>query len=238
MSNDTSALITFDQLIQGMMLKGGHLESDYTRMVQIAIDGYRELNLTVLPEGRNVEKFTMDTNYIIYMPDDLIMVNRICVPLDGLLWPLTNNEKIVPTTSLVGGAETLDTEDGEGVDITSLGSAYSTRGGRNTEGYFKVDYKKRRIIFRNVNRTEVLLDYNTSGVSLTETTYIPTYAKIALEAYIRLYMEYNNPIPNPNTIAIFQDLYNTQKSICRGIKFSLTDFLDSIYRTYSPTMYR
>lgn len=238
MTNDTSALITFDQLIQGMMLKGKFAESDYIRMIQIAIDGYRELNLTVLPEGHNIEKFTMDSNNIIYMPDDLILVNRVCVPLDGLLWPLTKNDKIVPTTSFVGPAVVLDSEDGEGVEISSLGTAYSTKGGRNTEGYFRTDYRKRRIIFRNVSRSEVLLDYTTSGVDLTETTYIPIYAKIALEAYVRLHLEYNNTNPNPNNLAIYRDLYERQTSICRGIKFSITDFLDTIYKTYSPTVYR
>lgn len=238
MTNDTSALITFDQLIQGMMLKGSHPESDYVRMVQIAIDGYRELNLTVLPEGRNIEKLTMDSNNIIYMPDDLIIINRVCIPIDGLLWPLTKNDEIVPTTSFIGGTETLDTEDGEGVDISNKGVFYSKRGGSNKYGYFRPDYRKRRIIFRNVSRSEVLLDYTTSGISLTESSYIPVYARTALEAYIRLHLEYNNAVPNPNNIALFQDLFNTQKSICRNIKFSLTDFLDSIYRTYSPTAYR
>lgn len=238
MTNDTSALITFDQLVQGMMMKGEHQESEYVRMLQIAIDGYRELNLTVLPEGRNIEKFDMDSNYIIYMPDDLILVNRILVSIDGKMWPLTKDDGIVPTTTLSGGSETLDAEAGEGVDISNLGTMYSTRGGRNTEGYFRPDYRKRRIIFRNVSRTDVLMDYTTSGVDLTEVTYIPVYAKGALEAYIRLYQEYSKMSPNPNNVALYQDLYNRQKSICRGIKFSLTDFLDSIYRTYSPTVYR
>lgn len=237
-TNDTSALITFDQLIQGMMLKGEHQESDYNRMIQISIDGYRELNLTVLPEGRNIEKFTMDSNYIIYMPDDLILVNRICVPIDGELWPLTKRDSIVPTTSELAGAEVLDAEDGEGVDVVNRGIYYSRKGGRNYEGYFRPDYRKRRIIFRNVSRTEVLMDYTTSGVDLTEVTYIPTYAKIALEAYIRLHQEYNKMRPNPNNIAIYQDLYDRQKAICRGVKFSMTDFLDTIYETYSPTAFR
>jgi hypothetical protein len=236
-TNDTSALITFDQLIQGMMLKGEHPDSEYNRMIQIAIDGYRELNLVVLPEGRNIEKFTMDSNYIVYMPDDLILVNRICVPIDGELWPLTKRDSIVPTTSESGGSEVLDEDDGEGVDVTNKGIYYSRKGGRNYEGYFRPDYRKRRIIFRNVSRTEVLMDYVTSGVDLTETTYIPIYAKTALEAYIRLYQEYNKMQPNPNNIAIYKDLYDTQKSICRGIKFSMTDFLDTIYKTYSPTSY-
>lgn len=238
MTNDTSALITFDQLVQGMMLKGVHPESDYTRMIQIAIDGYRELNLTVLPDGRSIEKFTMDSNNIIYMPDDMILVNRVCIPSDGVMWPLTNNEEIVPTTSFVGGAETLDSNDGEGVNISSTGVFYSTKGRVNIEGYFRPDYRKRRIIFRNVSRSEVLIDYTTSGISLTEVSYIPIYAKTALEAYIRLHLEYNNAIPNPNNIAIFQDLFNSQKAICRGIKFSLTDFLDTVYKTFSPTVYR
>lgn len=238
MTNDTSALITFDQLIQGMMLKGSYPESHYAKMAQIAFDGYREMNLTVLPDGRNIEKFNMDSNYIVYMPDDLILANRVLLSIDGEMWPLTKEPKIVPTTTLSGGAETLDPDAGEGVDITNLGIYYSRRGGRNIEGYWRPDYKKRRIVFRNVSRTDILLDYTTSGISLTEETYIPVYAKIALEAYIRLYLEYNKPSPNPNNIVLYDKLYKQQKAICRGIKFSMTDFLDTIYKTYSPTVYR
>lgn len=238
MTNDTSALITFDQLVQGMMLKGSHPESDYVRMLQIAIDGYREMNLINLPEGRNIEKFDMDSNYIIYMPDDLITVNRVMLSIDGKMWPLTKDMDIVPTTTLSAGSETLDPDAGEGVDISKLGTMYSRRGGRNTEGYWRPDYRKRRIVFRNVQRTDILMDYTTSGTDLIETTYIPVYAKTAIEAYIRLHMEYNKTIPNPNTIAIYQDLYSRQKGICRGIKFSITEFLDVVYSTFSPTAWR
>lgn len=238
MTNDTSALMTFDQLIQGMLLKSELPESYYSRMLQLAIDGYREMNLTVLPEGRNIEKFDMDSNYIIYMPDDMILLNRAMVDIDGSMWPLTKDMDIVPTTTMSGGSETLDPDVGEGIDIIRRGIYYSKTGGANTEGYYRPDYRKRRIIFRNVSRTNVLLDYTTSGVDLTEVTYIPVYAKIALEAYVRLYLEYNKITPNPNLIAIYQNLYSQQKAICRGIKFSLTEFLDTIYKTYSATATR
>jgi hypothetical protein len=234
----TDSLVTIRSIIEGLFLTTELPEGYDAKMTQLAINGYRELNLVVLPGGRTIEKFTMDSNYIVYMNDDMTHINAVCVPLEGAMWPLTHLKDMVPTTSESGGSEILDPEDGEGVTIIERGTAYATRGGHNVYGYFYVDYQKRRILFRNTYRSEVLIDYMTSGISLTEETYVPTYAKAALEAYVRLYLEYNKGVPNPNSIAIFRDEYERQKAICRGIKFNIVDFMDGIYRTYRATVQR
>lgn len=239
MSTYTDALITIDDIVEGMLLKGEHPESYEVKMKQMAIDGYRELNLVTLPQGRAVEKFTMDSNDIIYMPNDMILVNRVAVPYEGRMWSLTLERDMIPTTSTLNGAEVLDSDTwGEGDDIVQRGVYYATRGGDNAEGYYYPDYVKRRILFRNVSRSEVLVDYMNSGIDLKETTYVPIFAKAAIEAYVRLYQEYNKTQPIPVNVQIFRDEYERQKAICRGIKFNMTDFLDAIYRTYTPGIYR
>lgn len=234
----TDAIVTIRSIVEGIFLTSELPEGYDIKMTQLAINGYRELNLVVLPEGRTIDKFTMDSNEIIYLTDDVIHINAVYVPLEGQLWPLTMLESIVPTTSESGGSEILDPDWGEGVDITERRAYYAARGGDNVYGYYYPDYQRRRIIFRDVSRSEVLLDYMTSGISLTEETYVPVFAKAAIEAYVRLYLEYNKTTPNPNTIAIFRDEYERQKAICRGIKFNWVDFLDSIFRTYTASIQR
>ena len=234
----TDSIVTLRSIVEGMFLLSELPEGYDMKMTQLAINGYRELNLVVLPDGRTIDKFTMDSNEIIYLSDDVTHVNAIYVPIEGQLWPLTKLDTIVPTTSESMGSEVLDSDWGEGVRITERRTYYAARGGDNVYGYFYPDYQRRRIIFRNVSRSEVLMDYMTSGISLTEETYVPTYAKSALEAYIRLYLEYNKSAPNPNSIAIHRDEFERQKAICRGIKFNIVDFLDGIYRTYTASVQR
>jgi len=234
----TDSIVTIRSIVEGMFLLSELPEGSDMKMTQLAINGYRELNLVVLPEGRTIDKFTMDSNEIIYLNDDVTHINAIYVPLEGQLWPLTKLMTMVPTTSESMGAEILDPDWGEGVRIAERRSGYAARGGDNVYGYYYPDYQKRRVIFRNVTRSEVLMDYITSGISLTAETYVPTYAKSALEAYIRLYLEYNKGTPNPNNVQIHRDEFERQKSICRGIKFNIVDFLDGIYRTYTASVQR
>lgn len=234
----TDSLVTIRSIVQGMFLLSELPEGYDIKMTQLAINGYRELNLVVLPDGRTVDKFTMDSNNIIYLNDDVTHINAIYVPYEGELWPLTLRDTIVPTTSESGGSEILDPDWGEGVTLSDRRAYYAARGGDNVYGYYNPDYQKRRVIFRNVSRSEVLMDYMTSGISLTEETYVPTYAKSALEAYVRLYLEYNKGTPNPNNIHVHRDEFERQKAICRGIKFNIVDFLDSIYKTYTASIQR
>jgi hypothetical protein len=234
----TDAITTIDNIVEGMFLKSDLPEGYEAKMKQIAIEGYREMNIVALSQGRATEKFTMDSNYIVYMPDDMMLVNRVAVPYNGEMWFLTLERDMVPTTSESGGQEILDPDWGEGEDIIKRGVFYAARGGVNTEGYYFPDYVKRRILFRNVNRSEVLISYMHSGIDKTETTYIPTFAKPGIEAYVRLYLEYNKTVPNANIITIYRDEYERQKTICRGIKFNLTDWMDAVYRTFSASIYR
>jgi len=234
----TSALITINDITEGIMAMTDVPEEYGFRVEQLVIDAVKELNLLVLDEGRVVEKKTMDSNYLLAMPSDLIRLNGACIPVNGELWPLTVERKIVPTTSLTDGAITLDSDDGEGVDLVKEGTGFASRGGVNLHGYVFPDYAKRRFVFRNVNRSEVLLDYKTSGIELTEVTYVPTHAKPAINAYVRLYLEMNKLKPNFEIAYGFRDEYERQKDICRGVKFNMYEFLDAMYRTMIPTIGR
>ncbi len=234
----TNALITINEIVEGIQMMTEIPEEHGFRIEQLVIDAIKELNLVALDEGRAVEKKTMDSNYLLSMPSDLIRLNGACIPVNGELWPLTVERQMVPTTSLTDGAVTLDDDYGEGVDIVKVGTGYSARGGVNLHGYVFPDYAQRRLVFRNVNRSEVLLDYMTTGVDLTDTTYVPTQAKTAIGFYVKLQMELNKTKPIPNNVTMFEDQYSKQKDILRGIKFNRNEFMDAMYRTMIPTIGR
>lgn len=236
---DTSALRTLDQITEEVLLLSELPEKYYIRIKQLLIKGYRELNITTLPEGTKIEKFTMDANYIIYLNDDIINVENVYVPIDGKLWSLTKTDRIVPTTSLLNGAETLDSLDGEGTSITlNEGYLFSAVGGNNNEGYWYYDVINRRIIFRNVNRSEVLVHYTTGGVSDTDTTYIPTYAVDALQHYALWKLSLFTSNRDAQTRDEHKREYDRQKSICRLIHFNFNQFLDAVYGTMCQSIKR
>lgn len=235
---DTSALITLDQIVEEILLLSELPQKYYVRIKQLAIKGYKEMNLTTIPEGVRIEKFTMDSNYIIYLNDDIIQVNNVYVPIDGKLWSLTKSTDMVPTVSF-SVSEFRDPLDGEGVNIVEQeGLIYSATGGNNNEGYWYYDYANRRILFTNVNRSEVLVHYTTSGVSLDESTFIPSYAVDAIEHFVLWKLSLFTSSRDVQTRDEHKREYERQKTICRGIQFNFDEFKDTVYSTFFTSFRR
>lgn len=237
-SENTTALATLREVTDGILMKADIPEGRSVSVKQFVIDGYRELNLVVADEGRIQKLFTMDSNLIINMPDDLIDLKDVYVPRDNGIWSLTRRKEIPVITETYVGAEIIPEDWGEGRDIVhGEGIYYQTKGGRNTYGYYNADYKKRRIFFRNVDRSEVLLDYNTSGISRTDITYIPMSIKGALEAYVMMEMAAYGIIPKTSW-ELHKRRYEDQKSILRMLDFNFTAFTDAVYKTMNGSYRR
>lgn len=217
---DTSGLITIKNVVDGFMFKTRADSSDFKLLYQLACEALIELNLWVLEDGRNLVKLNMTGNdiYIVDLPDDYLKFIAIGVPVNGKLVTLTRDNGIITTTTESGGAETLDSDYGEGVDInSSYGYTYGATGGRNTDGYYKIDEANRRIVFRNVTKTEVFLEYVSSGLSLDSETYIPAIAKRAMESYM-MWEFYKYKIDFPESkIARYESDYINRKSELIGL---------------------
>jgi len=234
----SGALATLKEVSDGILLKSNIPESKAVQVKQFVIDGYRELNLVVSDEGRVRDLFTMDDNYIIELPDDLLVLYDIYVPYENGIWSLTQRKDIPVITETLLGAEVIPDEWGGGRDIMhGTGAYYQTTGGRNYKGYYTVDSEKRRIHFRNMDRSEVMLDYGTSGIERTETTYIPMKIKPALEAYVMMEASAFGII-NINEYELHKDRYERQKSILRLLDFNLTAFTDAVYETMNGSYKR
>ncbi len=239
MANDKSnALATLKEVSDGILFKSNIPESKGVLVKQMVIDGYRELNLTVSSEGRIRQLFTMDDNYIIELPDDFLVMYDIYVPYDNAIWSLTRRKEIPIVTETELGAEVIPEEWGGGEDIPhGTGIYYQRTGGRNLEGYYTIDEEKRRIHFRNIDRSEVLLDYGTSGVNRTETTYIPMQIKPALEAYVMMEASAYDIIPIKYH-ELHKRRYETQKDILRILDFNFTAFTDTVWETMNGSYRR
>jgi len=235
---NSSALATIKEISDGILFKSRLPESDGALIDQLTRDGYRELNLSVLPEGRVINLFTMNTNLIIPFPDDLIELKDIFVPKDNQIWSLTRNKLIPKITITESGSEVIPDDWGGGEDIPDgEGIYYSTKGGRNDLGYYTVDDVNRRILFRNVSRSEVMLDYVSTGINRTEETYVPVSAKAALENYVMKELSAFDVI-SANRYALYESRYQKELAKLRMIAFNFTAFTDATYETICTSVQR
>lgn len=235
---NSSALATIKEISDGILFKSGIPEAKGALIDQLTRDGYRELNLNVISDGRVINLFTMDTNLIIPFPDDLIELKDVFVPRDNQVWSLTRRTLIPKITAIENGSEVVPEDWGGAEDIPDgYGTAFETKGGRNDLGYYTVDDAKRRILFRNVSRSEVMLDYVSTGISKTEETYVPVSAKAALENYVMRELSAFEVIA-VNRYSLYESRYQHELAKLRMIQFNFTAFTDATYETICTSIQR
>jgi hypothetical protein len=145
--------------------------------------------------------------------------------------------------------DTGDTTDGtirdpekpyyEGVDIPHPGgTAYSATGGVNLKGYYIEDFANRRILFVNVDQSEIVLDYLSTGVPDAEEANVPVQAVDTIHAYMaKNYYAYQMTTP-ANRIELYNEMLKREEQKLRNMKFNLQDFLESIRRTMVGSIQR
>lgn len=231
----TDGLVTLDNVIEEYLLVSDRPESDYRKALQLAIRGYQDLRLHTIRDGVKVTRETVSSIDRVDFPDDFVDFVSIGVPINGKVWQLTPNRDIVNTTTEVAGVETQSADNEEGVDIPNESSkAYYVRGGSNTEGYYKIEWDKRRIKLQNVDATTVILAYKTSGVSLDGTTYVPVKYVMTLNAFMEWWGKALNPAIPVSQKQIAEQTYLRLKRDIANKKYTLEDWEYSIYKTMYP----
>lgn len=170
---------------------------EYKWYFDLAIDGYQDLRLHYVEEGKEIVKLPVNTTLkSVDFPSDMIRFIKLGIIVNGEFITFTRKDSINPTTS-ESGSEYYDTTIGEGEDIQdNYNDGLMTRGGVNTDGYFYIDYKNRRITLRNYTATTVWLHYITSGVHLDSETYLPVeYEQVIIAYIIWRFSQYNSDVP-------------------------------------------
>ena len=182
----TLGLITLENLVEETLAITERPDSDYKKFFQIAIRGYTDLRIHVVKEGKKQSVLTVSDINKVDFPNDFVDFVSIGVVDGGKIWKLSPNNDFILTTTEVLGLETQDSDAGEGVTIPNESvSGYYARGGSNTKGYYQIEWDKRRIGLINVTEDTVILTYETSGISLDGTTYIPVKYILALQSFIK-----------------------------------------------------
>jgi len=180
---DTKAFLTLKQIVSSYLNeKGIYTKENVMRYLILVKEGYTEINIY------NTSFFTtyktvVNVANMIYMPDDMIDYLRILVIENGELWELGRNDDIAFSTlgtCLIDVAEQSNLNATR--DIPAFG--YGVSGGYNV-GNYRVDKHARTITFEGymVNK-DVIIEYSSSGVSMSAETYVPVALSPVLKNYI------------------------------------------------------
>lgn len=180
---DSNALISIRQVVSSYLNEAGiYTLENYNRYLQICIEGLSHLNIYYVPSYR-ITYGTVDSINCYDLPDDFIDYYRIGVILDGKIWTLTKNDKI-PTINAISCGEDLGDADNQGAIDIPYAHQYAINGGWNF-GYYRVDKEKRRIVFSgDMIGRQIVLEYISTGVSLSGSTWVPRELSKVLKDYI------------------------------------------------------
>ena len=228
----TNGLISVKQIVQKALWKAKRTEDQYYLFYECVCDGVRELRLHHVKEGLKLVKLTQSAIGTVDFPSDFVSFRAIGVPVNGEFHWLTMKDDMVITTTLVSQVETQDSEDGEGVDILDNTTAgFYAKGGVNVDGYYRIDWDGRRIFLNSTTRTEVVLAYISSGIELSEETYVPVKYEGALIAWA-IWQEARYDEKRLQVAQYYEQQYRNEV-IQMGDDYTIEEYLDAWISTYS-----
>lgn len=233
---DTSGWITIKNMVKEILLETGRDEGYEKICMHHVINGVRELNKFHY-DNVKTSKVTCNSIGIIDLPSDFVKEVALSYNYQGVMVSLTRRDDMVRTTTLSSGAETLDSDAGEGTNLDTGGNySYATVGGKN-DYYYTIDERNTRIIVRNSPTRTLFLQYISSGIDLDlgNSTLIPVRIKEALKFYVLYKDALVSDYGNKKLFLAYKNEYNEEVSKLKFLELPTADELrDVLYETYSP----
>jgi hypothetical protein len=208
----TAGLVTLRYVVMSVLNRiKDYTMRDFYFLMQLCIEGFTELSLWHL-DSLEVVYLHMSAAKVVTLPADFVDWTKIGVPINGKLRVLTRHDNVLlprtfddgtPVGNTDGGNATLSTE--SFVFFSDhfragqyVGGLFGLPGGID-EAYYRFDRERRTIAFSgSVPRSEIVLEYISSGVKLTGTTMVPREAVPALRTYILWQMVENDKTTSGN----------------------------------------
>lgn len=232
---DSSGWITIKQMTNEILYETDRDLGFYKKCMHHVINGVREMHKFHIDNVKTT-KVTASSVGAIDFPSDYISFIGLYIDYGGLLWSLTRQDKIIPTTTTSLGAETLDSDIGEGKDLDTGGDyKYATSGGKN-DYYYKIDEDENRILVRNIPTRTLFLQYISSGIDLDDgnDTQIPVKIKEALKMWVMYRDSVMSKNADKRLATFYENEYNKEVSKLRFLELPTADELkDILLSTYS-----
>jgi hypothetical protein len=196
-----------DEIVREYLIESvgaSQIDQRYSRLLQIAISGLKNLNQDVRGITR-LERIPVDSqNFIVTLPSDFISYKKVFVCIQGQQIALAVNENMCPPKfddcggpEMEGLSNTASQEGagifypfGTNVPFDSYGSftgrQYGIGGGNNSLGYFKIYPNEGYMAIQNMNASfdEVILEYLADVDSIDGTTYVHPFDVDAVKSYM------------------------------------------------------
>ncbi len=219
---------------------------NYKRIAQFVIEGFTDLNL-YHTTNVEVEYLYMSAAKVVDVPPDFIDWTKVGIPYQGKLRTLTKDDLILKPRKFSDG------KDVGNIDATLTNKAhyfsshfkngkfvaglYGLRGGIN-RAYFRYDEEKRQFLFTgDVPRSEIVLEYVSTGVKLSSSTIIPRQAvKPLVNWTFWQLVEYDSSVP-ANEKERKKMLYYEDVNELRAFQYTPTmdEYRDAMYKTIKQT---
>jgi len=232
---------------------------DYTsrnmdRMIQWAIRCYTDVNLF---HSNNVEVvyLTMDADGIVDISalTDFIDYVKVGIPVNGKIWILNKNRKILfnrdelsdAQADLIFKQQTADIDISGGYYFAGhyINGTYQTGifgvGGGFSRSYFNIDLERMEIQFDTaVPNSEIVLEYYSTGINATGGTLIPRECVEYVVAYIHWQLAEHNLELNRFDKERKYGQYIERENMMRSFRyrFKKEEFLKELYSSQKQTI--
>ena len=183
---DTPALISIERIVTDFLFGYKKGTDDYPLYLRHACFAFQDFNLY---DGEILQTAKVTINPLlkcIELPDYCQKVIDLVTPVKGGWWSFTQKDNIVNTTTTVGGVETRDSAQGEGVviDVDRVVS-YGAKGAYN-KFRCTIDMAARRIYVDNVYDVSdyIVLMYVSSGINANGETKVPSFIIPMIDMYL------------------------------------------------------
>ncbi len=223
---------------------------DYKYIAQLVIEGFTDLNMYHLSNNVEVQYLYMTAAKTVSVPTDFIDWIKVGITINGKIMALTKDDSIALPRKFEDGKDVgnIDASNiNQYVVFTDhfrrgryVGGMYGMRGGVN-QAYYRYDAERRQFIFTgNIPRSEIVLEYISSGVSLTSSTVIPRVAHQPLVYYFMWQRVEFDPRVSESVKARKQALYDQEVEKARYFTSAPTieEYRDSLYKSIKQTAKR
>ncbi len=253
---ETKGYVNLDYIVRSVNIDlKQNAVNEYQTLLHLAAEGFTELNMYVTANVR-VEYLPIAENLTAQLPDDFIDYTKVGILINGKVWTLSHNKTLaVPRLVDICG-DTLANVSQCSLNDSSfnfpnfgfyfanhfrngqyVGEMYGLGGGFNFAD-FRIDYERRQIALSSQTpKTELILEYLSSGIKTDGSTVVPRSTVKTLKAYVHwMRIEYDERVA-ANRKARLQDLYYIayDKLIFFENAFTLSEYLDHTYKESKST---
>jgi len=221
----------------------------YMRFTQIAIEGFsEELSLFHLDAGSEVVYLHMSLGKTCALPADYVDYLKIGYPINGSLKVITRNDNILlprvfdDDGTAIGNTTINDITAVAGAiyfqdhwrNGSFIGGLYGLPGGIDVAG-FRVDRENHQLVFSGETpRSEIVLEYISSGLRIGGGSLIPRECVAALRTYVLWKKDENDPRVAFNAKFRLEEQHDKEIAALRDFQqeFTASEYLQYVYGSY------